>query len=367
MLRILYDHTIFRMETRGGISRYVLELARRVPRAGIDVHVFGGLHRNDALAELKRERPEGVTGVRAPASLVRTKVVGAVDAMLLGRHARGRRKYSVVHPTHVTRSSPRLRGAGLVATVYDMIPELFPSEFAADPTAERKRALVSEADLVLCISRTTADDVVRLLGVDPAKLRIVLPGRVTPPAPEPTPTPPSRPFFLFVGARQLYKNWAGLLDAWASAPDLRAHADLVCFGGGELTTAERARMDALGVEGSVHWRSGPDDALFRHYRSAACVVIPSLYEGFGLPALEAMTVGTPVIAHREGAVPEVLGGVGSLVDARDPAALAAAMRDVLDDAAVRARAAVEGPARAALFDWDVAAEQAIAAYREVAG
>ena len=102
------------------------------------------------------------------------------------------------------------------------------------------------------------------------------------------------------------------------------------------------------------------------YRQASMVVVPSFAEGFGIPALEAMAMGVPVIAANRGALPEVIGEAGLLVDPDDPATIAEAMNRVLTDSALRRRMADAGVARAARYTWKASAERLFATYRAVA-
>jgi len=170
---------------------------------------------------------------------------------------------------------------------------------------------------------------------------------------------------LFVGTVEPRKNVPGLLRAYSEliarrpdAPALVLAGRLPADGIGALLQAEPAIAGRVRAMGYVS-----DAERQRLYRQASMLVMPSFDEGFGIPALEAMTMGVPVVAARRGALPEVVGDAGLLVEIEDPRALAAAMERVLTDAGVRRQLADAGVRRAAKFVWDTSAARLYDAYR----
>ena len=162
----------------------------------------------------------------------------------------------------------------------------------------------------------------------------------------------SRPYFLFAGTIEPRKNVASLIDAWR---ELRGEADLVLAG---------RRLTDVGNEPGIRLAGAvPDHELAGLYAGAAACVYPSLYEGFGLPVLEAMAYGSPVITSRDPAITEVAGGAAIQVEAMDVRALREAMRAMLDPS----QAAVwrnRGKARAAQFTWERTARETREVYAE---
>ena len=249
-----------------------------------------------------------------------------------------------------------------VATVHDAAPFAYP---AADP---RKRAIeqnpflatANTARRILVQSRFTADEVEHRLGVSPDRI-VVTPLAVDPAfAPGAAEKPPAelrgRRYVLHVGAHDERKNTGTLSAAFARA-----------FPGGDVALAFTRRPPSLPAGGVVI--DAPDDAaLAALYRGAALVALPSTYEGFGFPLLEAMACGAPVLAARAGALPEVGGDAAAWVDdAHDVEAWADALRALLGDDAARAALAARGPARAATFSWERCTAQTLAVLGEVAG
>lgn len=303
-------------------------------------------------------------GYRGPAATHVANAVGRrVDRALLG---------ALTDPWVVHRSyfGPRLRiNVPIVVTVYDMIAELYPESFPrTDPTPRHKRESVREAALVFAISETTKADLVRLIDCDPKKIR-VLPLGVNPPADTAEQQAAerrglgSKPYVLYVGQRGGYKNFSTLLAAFRS-PALKEF-ELVCFGGPPLSADEESLIQRTSLGGRVQHVVGDDVLLGAFYRSAACLVYPSRYEGFGIPPLEAMVRGCPVVAATGGSIPEVVGDAAELVDPDDAEGFAAAIVRLASDDGLRHDLIQRGHRRTLRYSWDRTAEVALAAYGEL--
>ena len=167
---------------------------------------------------------------------------------------------------------------------------------------------------------------------------------------------------LYVGKRGLYKNFVSLTIAFANSKALR-EVDLCCLGGEPLFSEEAAQLRRLGIADRVHYLRGDDQCLADAYSTAVGFVYPSLYEGFGLPVLEAMSLGCPVIASNAASIPEVAGGAAELVDTKVPDLLASSIDKVVFDSGFRQKLSEMGPPRAALFSWRRTALKHIEVYR----
>jgi glycosyltransferase involved in cell wall biosynthesis len=269
-----------------------------------------------------------------------------------------------------------------VVTIHDLVSFLFPA------TVPRKYSLymrlmtrlaVNSADRIIAVSHATRDDLLRLLRVPEDKV-VVIHEAVAPEfaaVPEPAVTDAllrrygiRPPYCLFVGNLEPRKNLGRLIEAFAllrgrgSGPSV---PQLVLAGArGWLSTGIFQAIEGRGLGGEIVVTGYvPLADLPGLYAGAACFVFPSLYEGFGLPVLEAMSAGTPVVASRVGAIPEVAGDAALLVDAERPVELAEAIESVLGDATLRARLVAAGHARARLFTWEAVARQTLAVYEAV--
>jgi glycosyltransferase involved in cell wall biosynthesis len=251
----------------------------------------------------------------------------------------------------------------LVVTVHDLS-----FEHRAEWMATRDRAIfrtlvpraARRADAVLTVSEWTRKELLEYYGV-PAERVIVTPNGVDPAFVPEGPRRDGAPYLLFVGAIQPRKDpltavsALGLLD-----PDLRLLlAGPEKQGGRELREAVRR----LGLSGRVELLGHVDtSALASLYRGAACLVFPSRFEGFGLPVIESMACGTPVVAARTSAIPEVAGDAAVLVEPGDPEALAAGVERAL---AEQEQLIARGLERARSFSWERAARRTLAVYRDL--
>ncbi len=249
-----------------------------------------------------------------------------------------------------------------VITIHDLDflehPDRTRAEIRRDyPALVRRHA--RRADLVVVVSEDTARQVESRLGVSHDRLVICASGvpawiRSLPS----TAAPPSDGHVLFVGTLDARKNIGGLLEAYRLLVERRPETPRLVLVG--RSTPDSARL--LGsissgpLAGRVDIRGYVDDAGRREaFAGARLLVIPSFHEGFGLPALEAMALGVPVVSSNRGALPEVVGDAGLLVNPDDPPAIAAAIGRVLDDVHLAEALAARGRLRARQFTWESSA------------
>ncbi|WP_426189533.1 glycosyltransferase family 4 protein [Massilia sp. DWR3-1-1] len=269
-----------------------------------------------------------------------------------------------------------------VASLHDALPISHP-EWCNPRLRSLKnwlqRSASRKADHVIALSHFAVDELVSCFGIDPTRISVVPCGIdddwQTPPDPAAVRATLAANglragYFLFVGTLQPRKNVDRLIDAWESLPAaIRAAHQLVLVGAAGARSEATVRRLAGARERGEHivWL----DALTEHralrhvYAGAAVFVFPSLYEGFGIPVVEAMGAGVPVVTSNSSSLPEVSAGAALEVDPRDVGAMAAAMRALLDEPALRARCIAAGLERAAVLTWRAAARQTAAVYHQV--
>ncbi len=369
-MKVAFDHHIFLLEPYGygGGPRYVLELARRLPAYGVsEVCVVAPLHINNFLTA---DSARGFTrGRHVPNRLA--GLPGLIPSLWLVNRFAAPLAWLGVNPDIVHETYYAIRPVGRarrrVVTVYDMIYELFPEQFRdARYWIAAKRAAVDRADHVICISENTRQDLVRLYGVDPARTSVVHLGHSLTVEANSAKVQSSgcRPSLLYVGHRGGRKNFKTLLQAYGSSPILREF-ELIAFGGDPLLPDERKEIRRLGITDRVRFESGSDRELAECYQAATAFIYPSLYEGFGLPPLEAMSHGCPVVCSNAGSIPEVVGDAGVYFDPDNPEELRTALERVATTETLQADLRTRGYARIAEFSWDKCAAETAQIYREI--
>ena len=272
-------------------------------------------------------------------------------------------RFDVTHSLHPLLMPART--AAQVVTIHDLNfldhPERTRGEIRRD-YAPLARAHAGRAHAIVTVSQFTAREIERRFGIPAERIAVCPPGA---PPWEPRGSRPADGYLLFVGTLEPRKNVGGLLDAYEQLVSRRRGTPRLVIAGKALRESapwlERLNRPPLrGRVQHVGYVEAPDRRAL--YEGARLLVQPSFDEGFGMPVLEAMTLGVPVVAASRGALPEVLGDAGLLVDPEDPDALATAIDRLIEDDAFASACAANGVARSRLYSWDVMARNVYTAY-----
>lgn len=338
------DGIIFSLQAHGGISVYFRELLSRL--AAERVPGF-----------LSLEEPLRASLDDLPARMLQRRPARALERYRSCRAAHGERP-DVFHSSYYRLGAQR--DVPAVVTVHDFAYERCVGGLKSWVHSKQKFAAIRQAQAIICISESTRDDLLEFVGVrTDQSLQVVYNGVSERFHPLQGYSPGKRPYALFVGQRGRYKNFRLALDALALLPEL----ELWCVGGGALQEAELASAGASTRARVRHLGQVDDARLNLLYNQAQCLLYPSAYEGFGIPVLEAMRAGCPVVCIHCKAVLEVGGVALSIAHEASPAALATALRATAgpNRTALRAR----GLERAQAFSWDRHYQETLAIYRSL--
>ena len=354
MKKVLFDEQIFEQQAYGGISKYFCELYSELIKASVrgwGYEIHAPFHQNKYLADLRKK------------------------TLLLGRLIKYYRFYQqlnkftfgkdaeLTHQTYYFKPKPNY-GKNII-TCFDLIQELhMPKSGFNDRVLRLKKKSISSADHIIAISEQTKKDLVGYYGVDNQKVSVIHLG-VNKSKFEIGSNKIEGPFFLFVGNRAGYKNFESVLIAMVDALKEIPHLKLISFGGGHFSAEENILIRKLNLADSVCQVSGTDEQLAAYYKKATGLVYSSKYEGFGLPIIEAMQKGCPVITANYGAMLEVAQGRAFHVDPSDPNELANAMTKLTLDKGLRVSLVQNGYAVASLYSWQKTAEETQKVYEAV--
>jgi len=336
---LLFDGIVFSLQETGGISVIFSEIISRLPAASYELMGF-------------RETPPAALA-RATYSHYRPRPWERY------RRARTRGAFDVFHSTYYR--LPTTRRSKVVTTVYDFVYERFAPVHRRVVHALQKQKAIAGSDRIICISESVRRDLLEFSGQSVADRTVVIPLGASDSF-HPLSDVAVLPQVLFVGKRGGYKNFAAVVEALATLRDVT----LVCVGGGAFVSAE---LDLLERRIPRRYRlagylSTPE--LNREYNRSLCLAYTSLYEGFGIPVLEAMRAGCPVIAVNRSAIPEVAGDAAILLDTGRADEIREAIQQVAVSA-TRIDMVSRGRDRAALFSWDETDRRTTAVYEELSG
>lgn len=365
-MKILYDYRTFKVQKFGGVSRLFSELAKHsISDEMIDVKVAAGFHGNEHLHEVEKMAKQMVKGCYGPFSLSQNKAIGAINQIYFQNYAQ-KWKPDICHFT-MAKNMKIPRGTKTVMTIHDMVHELFPIGEGGCPIfKERKKNLAANVDGIICVSENTKRDMMEILNVTDKKIRVVYNGNSLAGVAPSSGFAPAYPYYLFVGGRGAHKNFPIGLKAFAKLIQVEEFSDyrIICFGGGELTDIELGLIKELKLEGKVIQLGGSDVELVELYSKAIAHIYPSRYEGFGIPPLEAMSVGCPVIASNASSMPEVVGEGGYLFSPDSVEELVQGMT-LVNDESERAGMIEKGTQQAAKFSWARCYKETVEFYEEV--
>lgn len=365
-MNILYDHQAFSEQTYGGISRYYAELISGVKVNAENQTCISLIFSNNAHL---REAGMKFLPFFSDSAIPKKREAIYYINKLYSEHSLYRNHFDVFHATNYNPYFlSRLKGKPFVITFYDMIHEKFAGQYKelGDVTQviRHKKLLAERAGRIIAISESTKKDIVDLLNIDPDKIDVIYLGSSFKDQSNTVSSKLTESYLLYVGKRDAYKNFPKFLYAVAS---LLKGNDLVllCAGGGVFSAEEQMLIRKLGLERLVEYKPiDNDETLKGYYGSAIAFVFPSLYEGFGIPILEAFSCGCPCILSNTSSLPEVALEAAVYFDPTNEDDITKAVQRVINDEVLRTELIEKGRKRLANFSWDKTVSETLHVYKE---
>lgn len=370
-MKILLDPQIFNQQTYGGISRYYTEIFTRISKKkDVDVLLPILITNNYYLKENKQLLKKGIfSSIHKILSFfkVSTKSLTRKNTEKQVEQVFQEGRYDVFVPTYYNPYFlEKIQDKPFVLTVYDMIHELYPKYFVNDPfnVVENKKLVIQNAAKIIAVSQNTKKDILKFYpNLNPEKIVVIHHGNSIQ-IDEKVKVDLPQNYILFVGSRENYKNFQLLVEAVEELLKSDQSLYLVAAGGGKFSEEEVSFIKSIGLEKQIVQKYFEEKELGQFYKNAKCFVFPSAYEGFGIPVLEAMACGCPIILSNASSFPEVAGEAGIYFETNSKEDLQIKISDVLADHNLRASYIKKGFEQIKKFDWDAAAEKCLQVYKE---
>jgi glycosyltransferase involved in cell wall biosynthesis len=362
-MHILYDGQIYKAQVAGGINRYFSNIISRLPSS------FYPTLLTENNRDLNYPNNPNLKIIKWPQKFRPERLRIVVDK-LYSETVNKFNRFDLAHPTYyslVTRQEFTSYRFPIVITVYDMIHELF-TDILSDSrsTIARKRQAVNVAQAIICISENTKQDLIKLYSIPEEKIWVTyLAQDIDISLSYGSEIIPNDSYYLFIGSRAKYKNFDRLLLAFAQVA-LRESDLKLCVIGAPFNQQELKMISELKLEHHIeNYGYVTDTHLAKLYRNSIALVYPSLYEGFGIPPLEAMACETAVIASNCSSLPEVVGEAGLLFNPESVDDLIDRLLFLLKNPIERDNLINKGRERCKLFSWQKTVDKTIDVYRSL--
>ena len=365
-MKVLYDHQTFTLQKYGGISRYFYELIKFFNKS-TDVNVTTSVlfSNNHYISDKKdvqhvnflydkefRGKQRLFNLLNKPNSILKLK----------------QKNFDIFHPTYY--DSYFLKYIGnkpFVLTVYDMIHEKFSDMFLEnDKTSEHKKLLCDKATKIIAISHSTKKDLIEIFNIEESKIEVVYLGNSL--MVENTiivNNMLSKKDILFVGSRGAYKDFNRFISGILDTLHNNAELFVFCVGGGKFNDNEIQLFSDLKIKKRVSQYTLDDNKLPSFYKNAELFVFPSLYEGFGIPILEAFACSCPLVCSNTSSLPEIAGNAAEYFDPYDEESISIAIENVLNNSQRKEELRENGKERLKYFSWEQTAKSTKKLYESI--
>ncbi len=366
-MKVLYDHQCFTQQQFGGVSRYHFQLIKELNKLqNIEINLSLKYSNNfyvneDNSFKVKRFLPNHKF-------YFKRTILDYINRIYTNK-VLDKGNYDIFHPTYF---SPyflkHINKKPFALTVYDCIHEKYPEIInSIDKTLENKKLLVSKASLILAISNSTKNDLIQLYNIPPEKIEVTYLAASINKSLASSDIKLDLPvkYILFVGNRDYYKNFKNFINA--VEPLLKEHKDLflICAGGNGFTNEEKKFFHSKKLENKILHRGADDVTLATLYANSLAFIFPTFYEGFGIPALEAMNCDCPVVMSNTSSLPEVGGDAAIYFDPNNTDDMRDKIESVIVNKDLRNDLILKAKTQRQKFSFEKTAKQTLEVYKRL--
>ena len=361
-MKILFDYSIFFHQKIGGISRYFLNLQKEFLKNNQNsVKILAPINKNILLKNYKNNNLLNFYLNNYP--LFTKKLFKNINYYSSKAYC-NIYKPDIIHNTFFEKKN--LKKYKKVITVYDLIHEIYHKDYGKENNYRPKKKSLDNADHIICISNKTKEDLINIYNIEEKKINVVYLGVQKFNKIENQKIRINRPYILYVGGRSKYKNFDNLLKAYSMSKKLQKDFDIVCCGGDKFSEIEKKIIFDYKIDPSkIKQFNANDNELNYLYKNASLLVYPSLYEGFGLPTIEAMSLGCPVASSDHSAIIEAVGDAAKLFNPKDSEDIKISIENIVYSEEITNNLIKKGYERSNLFTWKKCSEKTMNIYKKI--
>ena len=370
-MKIAFDHQIFTTQKYGGVSRYIVNLSKELLLLNQDVKIFSTLFINKYLNTIEKKHIKGYGPLLYPEKL--SKLLMFINNYSTNKEI-NKWKPSVIHETYYSKIITSNFNSPKILTVHDMIHENFmnqPEMISKNrKVLEDKKNSILRADEIICVSENTKKDLLNYYNINQDKISVIhlaVDEMFETNLNDVIFEMNEAPYLLYVGKRGGYKNFKTFILSIAKSDKLKRDFKIVYFGSDNFSDSDKLYFNKIGLkENQIIHKNGNDLLLKSLYKNAKALVYPTLYEGFGLPPLEAMANNCPVIASNRGSIPEILGDAAQYFEPDSIDSITQAIESVVYSEERINELIKKGSNRCDIFSWTKTAKKTLEVYQKVA-
>ncbi len=360
-MKIVFNNTIFFHQRYGGISRYITCLANQLIKNGLDVKIVAPLFKNIYLNQIPKKNIIGKYIKRFPPLKIFEFYSDYIFEKYINKH-----QPRIVHDTYYSKNLLSCKNSAKIVTMHDLIHKKFPHYYDGIKKRLLLTKILNDVDYFICVSRNTQKDLIDYYNVPENKTSVIYHGaeHLNKAEIKNKPNILEKPYVLYIGSRSRYKNFNIIPKAFSESK-FKNEFNIVCFGGNAFSDKEKNYFKKLNFDqNQIIQIDGNDEVLFHLYSNARTLIFPSIYEGFGLPLVESMYCGCPIISSNTSVMPEICGNAAEYFNPYNSEELSVAINKIVYSDNCRLKLINNSKSNVKKFTWKKCAEKTINVYNK---
>ena len=356
-MKVVINGSIFFIQKNGGISRYLTNLFSALVKMKINIKIVAPIHKNVLLKNIKKGDKFSNYFSRFPNYFFLNQINNYLSKISINSY-----KPDIIHDSYYSEGLKNFKNIKKIVTIHDLIHEKFYSQYPINKKKEKQR-IINITDHFICVSKSTRNDLIEYYDIKKKDTSVIYHGcdHFKNFTQEISYKNKYGNFILYVGSREKYKNFKILCDVFKKISPTKK-INVVCFGGGHFKKKELPKFHK---DMKFYQVNGSDKVLFNLYKNALCYISTSLYEGFGIPAIEAMSLNCPVICSNINVYKEVCGSAALYFEPSNHKQIKKIILKLLENKRLRNKMITLGLRKSKNYTWRKCANKTIEVYKKV--